>query len=183
MCPTSDNTSALEGFEPFVGAVRRFVSLIESEGEGRSAKAYLLALNANMLEVATHGMLLDYAYIDRNDFDPDPYFVGNDEEARRKTQLEQGLSPLLQDALLEHAGDELEHARVDLFSNDVIELYGDLARGLRLWDVGSVDARGEACWQWAFQKWHWHDHLYRAMHGAILIRFADDETGMTEKSS
>ena len=59
-------------------------------------------------------------------------------------------------------------------SDDLLDVYGDLRRGLALWEQGGVTKRGElriaAIWEWRFQfEIHWGDHAIdalRALHRA-----------------
>ena len=172
----------LSRYEPFVAAARRFVTLIEQDNDDKSPKAFLLELIGRMLEVAKHGLLLDYAYIDRDDFDAKPYDNHGQEYANCKEHIEQLLALMIQGAKVEYMDYEPDIVRIHMFSGDISDLYSDLAFGLRLWDLGSIDSRGEACWQWAFSKSHWHDHLYGALLGANLMRFAGDPSGMAEST-
>lgn len=58
-------------------------------------------------------------------------------------------------------------------SDDVLEVYCDLRRGLVLWDQGSADHRISAIWAWRFNfDHHWGDHAIgavRALHRARTI--------------
>lgn len=59
-------------------------------------------------------------------------------------------------------------------SDDLLDVYGDLQRGLALWDQGGVTKRDElriaAIWEWRFHfEIHWGDHAIdalRALHRA-----------------
>jgi len=173
----------LAQYEPFVATVRCFVSLVETEPGDKSPMRFLLDLNDAMLDVAKCGLYLDYAYLDtESEIDSDKHEVPLEVERETRIRLDSFLK-LAIDAAKSHAErDESTHLAVHLFTNDVAEAYRDLLHGLRLWDDGSVEARGEACWHWRFHKWHWHEHLYRALFGNCLMRFVDMDSGMDDDS-
>lgn len=62
-------------------------------------------------------------------------------------------------------------AGVGDLADDLVDVFGDVAHGLRLFDLGHVD---DALWSWRFHLWaHWGEHATSAIH--VLHRFVANE--------
>jgi len=62
--------------------------------------------------------------------------------------------------------------RVDMFFDDLADIYHDLKNGLILWDIHTPEAIDAASWEWRFgYENHWGQHLFDAMRTIHEIRY------------
>lgn len=68
--------------------------------------------------------------------------------------------------------DSSELTRMEMFADDLADIYHDLQGGLALWKTGEEQSQIAATWEWRYgYEIHWGHHLARAMITLYEIRY------------
>lgn len=165
----------------FMGNVAAFMKWIEGPPRTESPLEFLVVMNDILLGVARAGLFLTGgAGSDENSL-LERFRVTNNESLELQSKLDNFLGPLVEHAKKHHGKFEPYTTTLHMLTNDLVETYEDLASGNRIWWSGQAEAKEEALWYWNFQKWHWHEHLYRALLGTCLVRFSVADDGICDE--
>ncbi len=161
----------------FVDAASAYCAFLDDTPEKAVDDGYFDELARKLLAVASPGVTIDYMYRDGENEDVDPYYVSADDEKALQSRLDKALGPLFEETRqMEREFEEnIPHYsdRLSMAVNDLVEIYHDLLTGLRMWSLGTPEGYSGAAWFWRFSKWHWGDHLYRAMQSVHMVRARD----------
>jgi hypothetical protein len=68
--------------------------------------------------------------------------------------------------------DEEAARRVSMLFDDLADIYKDLSKGIRRFNLGTEDAIKSALWEWRFNfDFHWGEHLFMALTTLHEIRY------------
>lgn len=164
----------------FMGNVGAFTKWIEGTPRTESPLEYLVVLNDILLGVARSALFLTGGASSDDESLENQYYVSSQECDELRDKLDAYLEPLIVQAKKQNQDYEPHFTIIHLLTNDLAETHQELATGFRIWWSGHPDGKDEALWTWNLQKWHWHEHLYRALFGICLVRFANSEDGICE---
>ncbi|MHC5058320.1 MAG: DUF5063 domain-containing protein [Planctomycetota bacterium] len=81
-------------------------------------------------------------------------------------------APAIRELTADAGEDDPDALRAEMLWDDLADVYRDLRHALRIFDLGTEDARAEAVWQWRFDyESHWGEHLFSALQTVHEIRF------------
>ncbi|MHC4251250.1 MAG: DUF5063 domain-containing protein [Planctomycetota bacterium] len=81
-------------------------------------------------------------------------------------------APAVKELTADAAEDDPDARRAEMLWDDLADVYRDLRSALRIYELGTEDARAEAAWQWRFgYESHWGAHLFSALQTVHEIRF------------
>ncbi len=166
----SQQTKPDPAIERFYRDAKDYCAFIDSFAQGKPDHLYekllylLSTLSKDVLDLP-FDMPDDDKHHDKHD-------VSHDEWHDIANLIGKVISAELMRLTERHEGDEDGISRAETLWDDISDIYRDLARGIRLYEIGTSNEVAGAIWEW---KWgyenHWGNHLFRALHTVHEIRF------------